>query len=300
MKYIIQRHKRTALLVLGIAMSVVITISVKAAPLFSVEVVGQGNRHLIFIPGLTCPGEVWKETVEQFKSNYTCHVLSLPGFAGKEPVATDHYLQTMRDEIAQYIHDKQLNKPALVGHSLGGFLALWVSATYPDLAGANLIVDALPFMGAAQNPAETPETVRPMAEQMRKMMANATPGQVRESQKYFLNGMINNPEKKLLVSEWGVKSHAPTVAQAMYELQVTDLRPALANIKIPTLVLGAWIGYKEYGMTKENIRHTFDLQFEKLPNKTIILSDVGKHFLMYDDPTWMMASMNEFLNKTKI
>jgi len=86
----------------------------------------------------------------------------------------------------------------------------------------------------------------------------------------------------------------------MYELQVTDLRPALANIKIPTLVLGAWIGYKEYGMTKENIRHTFDLQFEKLPNKTIILSDVGKHFLMYDDPTWMMASMNEFLNKTKI
>jgi N-formylmaleamate deformylase len=291
--------KKTATLFIGIILTVFIISEIKATPSFSVEVIGKGKRSMILIPGLTCPGEVWNETVAHYQTTYKCHVITLPGFAGKAPIQTDQFLMTMRDEIVQYIKENKLKKPIIVGHSLGGFLALWISSTYPDLVGANLIVDSLPFLGATQNPSATVESARPSAENMRKMMASATPEQVKQSQKYFLNGMINNAEKKELVSKWGIESHAPTVAQAMYEMQTTDLREDIKKIKTPTLVLGAWIAYKEYGMTKEMIQKTFDTQYANLSSKTILLSETGKHFLMYDDKEWFMNSCDEFLKTTK-
>lgn len=278
-----------------IAAIVLTSLEAAAKPSFKVEVVGKGKQSMILIPGLTCPGEVWNETVEHYKKLYTCHILTLPGFAGQAPIESSAYLQTMRDEIITYIKANNLKKPIITGHSLGGFLALWISITEPDLAGLNIIVDSLPFLGAAQNPNTTAEQAIPMAENMRKMMANATPEQVKQSQKYFLPGMITSKEKLEVLSKWGIDSHAPTVAQAMYELQTTDLREQLAIIKTPTLILGAWIGFKDYGLTKEMVQKTFDLQYDKLNSKTIVLSEAGKHFLMYDDPHWLFNQMDNFL-----
>jgi N-formylmaleamate deformylase len=289
-------------LIFGIitALAALFTISTNATaattPSFKVDVVGKGKQAMIFIPGLTCPGEVWSETVAHYQKNYTCYILSLPGFAGTAPVETENYLQTMRDEIIRYIKENKLKKPIIVGHSLGGFLALWIGITEPTLISTQLIIDALPFSGAVQNPNATAESAKPMAENMRKMMTNATPEQVKQSQQYFLSGMVNNLEKREVLSKWGVESHAPTVAQAMYELQTIDLRGQLATVKTPTLVLGAWIAYKDYGFKRETIQQTFDLQYEKLPVKTILLSDNGKHFIMYDDLSWMLAQMDAFLN----
>lgn len=293
---------KTAQLILGVIVCIValFTSTVKAkagTPSFKVEVSGNGKQSMILIPGLTCPGEVWEETVAHYQKKYTCHVLTLPGFAGQAPITTDSYLQTVRDEIIQYIKDNKLKKPIITGHSLGGFLALWISVTEPGLIGANVIVDSLPFLGAVQDPKATEASAKPMAENMRKMMANSTPEQVKQSQQYFLPGMVNNKEKLELLSKWGVESHAPTVAQAMYELQTTDLRDQLSKSTTPTLVLGAWIAYKDYGFKREAIQHTFDIQYEKLVTKNILLSDSGKHFLMYDDLTWMLTQMDLFLTK---
>ena len=293
---------KKAQLILGVIVCIValFTSSIKTnagTPSFKVEVTGKGKQSMILIPGLTCPGEVWEETVAHYQKKYTSHVLTLPGFAGQTPITTDSYLQTVRDEIIQYIKDNKLKKPIITGHSLGGFLALWISVTEPGLVGANVIVDSLPFLGAVQDPKATEASAKPMAENMRKMMANSTPEQVKQSQQYFLPGMVNNKEKLELLSKWGVESHAPTVAQAMYELQTTDLRDELSKSTTPTLVLGAWIAYKDYGFKRETIQNTFDVQYEKLANKSILLSDSGKHFLMYDDLTWMLTQMDLFLPK---
>jgi N-formylmaleamate deformylase len=267
---------------------------------FKVDVTGKGKQAIIFIPGLTCPGAVWDETLAQLKGKYTCHVLTLPGFAGQPAVTREKYLMSMRDEIISYIHANRMKNVTIVGHSLGGFLGLSIASTKPDLVASMIIVDSLPFMGAIQNPAATEESVRPMAQKIRDQMVNATPEQVKESQKYFLPGMVDNKEKREVIAGWGVASDSKTVAQAMYELQTTDLREDISKVKCPTLVLGAWIAYKQYGATKESTAKIFETQYAKLAIKKLVLSDVGKHFLMYDDPAWFFANVNEFLNDSKI
>lgn len=267
----------------------------KANQSFEVSVQGHGKQVLIFIPGLTCPGEVWKETVEQFKNKYVCHIISLPGFAGKAPIEHDEYLKTIRDEIISYIKINKLKKPVIVGHSLGGFIGLWIASVEPTLLNKLIVVDALPFFPAIQNSALTAESNKAVAENMRSMMAKATPEQVKQNQKYFLPSMTALPDKLELIGKWGVESHQPTVAQAMYEMQTIDLRKDIASIKIKVLVLGAWVAYKNYGVTRESTLKNFNDQYESVLHKDIQLSDTARHFIMYDDAKWFYTQLTNFL-----
>ena len=107
--------------------------------------------------------------------------------------------------------------------------------------------------------------------------------------------MVSNDEDMKTLIDWGLASDNETSAQVMYEIYLTDLRETVATINNPTLVLGAWIAYKNYGVTKEMIMHTFQEQYMKLEGTEIKISETGKHFLMWDDPEWFFDSVTQFL-----
>ena len=111
---------------------------------FSVQKVGKG-QPIILIPGLLSSGAVWSSTVERYKDRYELHVLTLAGFAGQPPLDSDAFLPIVRDAIVRYIRDQKLDRPVIVGHSLGGFLGFWIAATTPDAVGGVIAVDGVPF-----------------------------------------------------------------------------------------------------------------------------------------------------------
>jgi len=262
-----------------------------------VKVEGKGAA-VIFIPGLNSAASVFTETCDALKAKHQCHLLQLPGFAGNPARAASDkdFLLDMRDRIERYAQTKKLKKVTLIGHSLGGTLSLMIAQHSPNLATKVVIIDALPFYAAIQNPAATAESMKPQAEQMRTMMMN----QPREDYLKFgaqnLMGMSNNPERISLLTEWLKTSDSSTTANAMYSMMLTDLRKPVANIKAPTLVLGAWAAYKAYGATKESTKTIFTAQYAELKEVDIRMSETGYHFLMWDDATWVNQQINEFLN----
>lgn len=263
---------------------------------FKVEVSGKGAPMLL-IPGLSCSGDVWEETVSRFKRGYQKHVVTLPGFAGQPPIETDSFLKTVGDELITYLKEEQLEGAIVVGHSLGGFLSMYIGSQEPDLVSKLIVVDGLPFLGALQNPNATPESVKTMANMMRKNMELQSKEQYEATQPMMLKSMINDDEDIEIVMEWGRKSDPRTVAQAMFELYQMDLRAEIAKIEVPVLVLGAWIGYKDYGATKESTRKTYELQFQNLENYQLKLTDKGKHFIMWDDPEFFFSQTKAFLGQ---
>ncbi|WP_426490943.1 alpha/beta fold hydrolase [Hymenobacter sp. 102] len=269
-----------------------------AHPNFTVRVVGKG-RPVLLIPGLTCPGTVWDETVARYQKQYQCHIITLNGFGGTAaPASTDKLLLNVRDQLLTYINTQKLRQPAIIGHSLGGFMALWMSSTQPEAVGPLLIVDSLPFMGAIQNPATTVEQVRPMAENLRRQMSQSKANPVQQRQ--MTASMVTDTARITQVTRWGLQSDPATVAQAMYDMYTTDLRPDVARIQQPVLVLGAWAAYKPYGSTKESTAAIFNQQYAKLPHYRLEMSEAGKHFLMYDDQQWFFQQADAFLKQPTV
>ncbi|WP_305981623.1 alpha/beta fold hydrolase [Roseivirga thermotolerans] len=265
----------------------------------NVRVIGEG-QPMIMIPGLTCDGAVWDTTIEALGDQYQYHVLTLPGFAGQAPLADVEagFFNQIKSLVYQYIEENQLEKPIIVGHSLGGFLALQIGIEKPDLAEKLVVVDALPFMTAIQMPTATEESAKPFAQNMKTQMkaaASQTDEQKRTFQQMQLQSLIRNKKYIETATNWGVSSDMNTVAQAMYEMYTTDIRADLAKIKVPTLVLGAWAAYESYGSTKESVMNMYKAQYAKHPNLKLDISEGGYHFIMWDDPEFFLNWLNKFL-----
>ena len=289
-----KRTLQTCILLAGVLLAGASQAAAPAA--FTVDVTGQG-RPLILIPGLASSGEVWQGTVARLcgpQAARQCHVLTLAGFAGVAPIAGDLLAQA-EQQLADYIVAKKLDQPAIIGHSLGGFLALKMAIDHPQQTGKLLIVDSLPALGATQLPSITRPQLQAMSSQMQAAMRAQDGTTYAASQRRTVSSMASAPADVERIIGWGQRSDRETVINAMGTLMASDLRQDVAKIKSPTLVLGTWIAYKDYA-PRTAIEATFQQQYAQLPGVQIALADTARHFIMYDQPDWMVARIEQFLD----
>lgn len=284
-----------AMAVLGSGSAHAATVGAPGAGKVQVEVVGKG-RPLLMIPGLNSSAEVWRETCPAPK-DVQCHLVQLPGFAGAAPAdpRPAEFLTAMRGQLLAYLHDQQLGPVVVIGHSLGGLLGLQVAQAEPKAVSALVVVDALPFLPAARDPNATADSVRPMADHLRKGMLAADAAQWQAQLKAGLPGMTRDPQRQAELGRWGEASDRQTTADAMHAVMTTDLRDSIASITAPTLVLGSWAGYQPMGGTEDSTRAVFQAQYAKLQGVQIAMSAQGFHFLMWDDPRWLRGQVQAFL-----
>ncbi len=276
-----------------------LTLAVSAAasaqsphPSFDVKVSGHGPA-VVLIPGLLSTGEVWETTVERYKDRYTLHVLTLAGFGGPAPIGSP-FLPRVRDELIRYVQTEHLDRPIVVGHSLGGFLAFWVAATAPELVGGVLAVDGVPFLPALANPAATADSAKAQGEQIRSTYAAFTTDQLVGQSRMALTTMITAPADVEQALAWVRRSDPATAGIAVAELMSTDLRRDVAAITAPTLLIGA------SGAAPETLQPAFqqayELQVAAAPKARVIMATKARHFIMFDDPAFLFAALDEFFS----
>jgi hypothetical protein len=107
--------------------------------------------------------------------------------------------------------------------------------------------------------------------------------------------MITDQKNIDLVADIAMKADSKTQGQVMYELFTTDLRPVMASVENPVLVMGAWIAYKNYGSTHDSVKKNYTDQLAAAKNVSVEISDTARHFIFYDDPSWFFEKMDAFL-----
>ena len=70
---------------------------------------------MFLIPGATCSGEVWGETVEKYKDKYQIHVFTLEGYGGGAPLKSGEILPTIKDSLKNYIQKHESDNSILIG-----------------------------------------------------------------------------------------------------------------------------------------------------------------------------------------
>ena len=263
---------------------------------FEVIVEGTGP-DVIFIPGLTSHPEIWDPTVTHLSGRYRTHRLHLSGFAGRPAGGNAEGLVSapVAEELARYIREAGLEQPAVVGHSMGGSIGLMLAARHPEAVGRLMVVDMLPFMGAMFGPpGTTAESVRPVADQVRDGMADASSEDWAARSAQSITAMINTESARAGPIRHGATSDQDVAARAMHELITTDLRPELGRITAPVRVL--YVAFTAPGMTPELTDTIYAMSYQGLPGVELRRIDDSAHFIMFDQPAAFHAELDAFLS----
>lgn len=259
----------------------------------SVVTRGQGP-DVILIPGLTSSREVWATTADALDDTHRVHLVQVNGFAGAPAAgnADGPVSAPVAEEIARYIAETQLHRPAVIGHSMGGTIGMMLAARHPDAVGKLMVVDMFPFMGAMFG-GQTADAVRPVADQMRNQMLAAPPGTSGGMIEQMIATMVQTESARPALVQQARDSSRTTVANAFHELIVTDLRPELAHITAPTTVL--YVIPPQAPVTPEQYVGYMEMSYATLPNKRIARIDNSYHFIMIDQFDRFMQEVNGFL-----
>lgn len=252
---------------------------------FEVIKTGKGKQAILFIPGFASSGEVWNETKTAFEKDFTCYTLTMAGFAGAKPHPSPSF-ENWKAGIATYIKTNKIEKPIVIGHSMGGGLALALAADYPDLIGKIVVVDALPCLAALSNvsfKSKENNDCSPMVAQMTAM--NET--QFYEMQKQAMPRLLQDASKLEMVIDWSVKSDRKTFAQMYCDFFNTDLRERISTVKCPSLIL--------LESNFINLKPAIEEQYKNLKTANFQYANKGLHFIMYDDKDWYLVQLNNFI-----
>ena len=178
----------------------------------SVQVIGTGP-DVILIPGFGSSRDVWRPLAERLSATHRVHLVQLAGFAGEPWVHGDGpFVQPVIDALATYVRQSGLDRPAVIGHSMGGLSAVMLAQQHPELVGRIMSVDSLPFFSALYGPQVTAEAAAPFAEQAAAGILSADEAGFRAGQGQTAIGLARDEATRAAMVEWSMASDRQAMA----------------------------------------------------------------------------------------
>jgi pimeloyl-ACP methyl ester carboxylesterase len=260
-------------------------------PHISIVAIGSGSP-VVLIPGLSSPRAVWDGIAPKLAADHSVYLVQVNGFAGDDPGANlqPGVLDGIVADLHAYLAARKAGPARVIGHSMGGLVALMLAKAHPGDTSAVMAVDALPFIGEIFVPGATVAQLEPQAKAMRDRMV-AGFGKPNPANAATAKSMALTPAAQEKVAAWMAKADSRVSGQAMYEDLTTDLRPDMASIATPiTLVFP----YSD-AMPKERAEPFYRAQYARAPQVTLVpVADSG-HFVMLDQPQAFAAAVEQFV-----
>lgn len=251
-----------------------------------------GKPDVILIPGLNSSRNVWDAEAKLLGPNYRLHLVQVNGFAGAPAGANANgpMLPGIVDELHAYLSGSGMH-PFVVGHSLGGTLALMLAEQHPSDVRKLVLVDSLPFYSKIFGADATVENIRPKVDAIGKQFHAMTDAQWSAMGQMIGMQMVTDPEGQKLVSTASAASDRAVGTKAMLEDMLTDLRPGLSSTTVPTLML-----YPLDATQKaDEVDALYHDAYKPMPHVTLKRIDNSKHFIMYDQPAQFDSALQAFL-----
>jgi pimeloyl-ACP methyl ester carboxylesterase len=246
---------------------------------FTVETVGNG-RDVILIPGLTASRDVWRSTIAAIPG-YRYHLVQVAGFSGlpARGNARGPVVAPLAEELASYIESRHLDRPVLIGHSMGGTLALMIAERHPALVGKVMVVDMLPAPAGLLG--STAAGLGGLADLITAFTGEDGSRRIVETaMRYFAPDPVA-----------ARRSDPDVVARAATELARIDLGPGLGRISVPLTVVYASLDPSQDRVADQRYRVGY------AGARGVKLQRIGpsSHMIMFDQPAAFTAAVRRFL-----
>jgi len=99
--------------------------------------------NMVILHGLYGSSDNWLTIGKHLSESYTVYLLNLRNH-GDSPNADVHTFETMSEDVAGFFEEQKLDKATVLGHSMGGKVAMHFAADYPEKVSCLIIADIAP------------------------------------------------------------------------------------------------------------------------------------------------------------
>ena len=282
-----------------------------------------GKPAMVMVHGVTDIGLSWTTLTEKLRDSYDIYMLDARAHGLSDPFTAADDSSTLVKDVVAFVQTMKLEKPILMGHSLGAATVMRVGAEYPDLAKAIIMLDpglgrrgsrpATPRAAAAATPAAGPATPaattasaaaapaaaprQPAAPDRLSVSMTGAPETLVAQNNYRFEDLVatcrrNTPKWALLDCQYWALSkkqyhgaYSPEAWQAMSGPMRTG--DALAKITVPALVLKA--------DASPEVRKANDEAARVMQRGRLVHIDGAGHNLHHDQLARTVEVLNEFL-----
>jgi pimeloyl-ACP methyl ester carboxylesterase len=196
-------------------------------------------------------------------------------------------------EMRRYIAEAGLEQPAVIGHSMGGQIALRAAADAPGRVGRLMTVDASPFFPALISPGATVGDVEPIAQVAYQAVQFLGDEGLRERGR-ALGLELGGAADAVFGSMGWQGGDRSVLAQALYEVMTVDLRHRLPDITAPVTVVYGWS--PDESSPRGRTDSLFRGAYASLPRPaTFERIEGAEHMVMIDQPSRFLAAVERFL-----
>lgn len=259
------------------------TLNVNDASMYY-EIHGQGTP-LVLISGYGCDHNVWLPLLDKLASLFKVIIFDNRGSGQTLDDDSDFNIETLAEDCFQLTQLLNIQKPHVLGHSMGGEIAQWMAIQYPEHINKLLIFNSQSKVNEiALKALEALLKLQQANLDLNLIMDNFMPWG-------FSEEFLSDPEKvlaqKKFMKEYPHRQTARGNERQLNALKKFDTRTVLKKIKTPTLIFGCnrdlLISNEEILFLHQHIQHSI---LKQLP---------GSHLMIFEKPDLAFNIIQEFL-----
>lgn len=243
---------------------------------------GKG-QPLVLLHGLCFASSIWEKIIPELAKEYRVIAPDLRGHGQSAVPAPPYSTEQMADDIIGLLDALEIEKAAIFGHSLGGYITLAIAEKYPQRLTALSLVHSL----SEPDPEE------------KKQVRQNNIGIIQEKgMPTFIEGLIpvlfapenldKLPEEVNFARELGLHTAAGGAIGSLYAIKNRpDRTPVLKNLKLPILLIA---GENDLIVPMEK---TFSVEGDHVTS--VVIKNAG-HTSMLEAPEELLKAIKNFLN----
>lgn len=239
-----------------------------------IEQWGKNGKVIVFLHYFGGSAASWQWVAGRLSSEYRCIAINLPGFGGAPPV-TEPSIDSLANYVLDTLAKLKINQYFLVGHSMGGKIALQVAAASPSS------IEKLVLL------APSPPTVERMPEEEKeRMLHHPDRTEAENTVKSVTIKALTKKQNSLAVETQLVVDH-PTWRWWLLEGMNHSIATRTVDLPVPITVL---VSRDDPAVTYEMVKN------EVMPvlQKAVLVTTEGVgHLLPMEDPTWVAKQIRQ-------
>ena len=230
---------------------------------------GIGENELVLIHGLGADSTIWERITPYLKNQFDLHVYELHGH-GRTPALENPSLENEVAALRQWIEEQGLYYPTLVGHGLGGMIAMRYTFDHPADVKRLVVIDAAPKQLAT--PEQKDDIARSLLEDYDRFVAS----------RYVAISPDEAVNERAV--DMALRTDSATFASLLLDSFDWDVSDEISSQAVPMLVVGSQsflpdAGYERQYLTMYGFADARALAFKRLEGTG--------HYCMLEKPTYL-------------